>query len=78
MVARFTREAKTLYPGRYKRPALRFDRAEPEDTKALRRLARASHTGDTVGFYRNMGAVQDGETRSLVDGRPVPHFVYDV
>ena len=31
-----------------------------------------------VGFYRKMGAVQDGETRSPVDGRPVPRFVYDV
>lgn len=31
-----------------------------------------------VGFYRKMGAVRDGETRSPVDGRPVPHFVYDV
>ena len=31
-----------------------------------------------VGFYRKMGAVQDGETRSPVDGRPVPHFVYDL
>ena len=30
------------------------------------------------GFYRKMGAVRDGETRSPVDGRPVPHFVYDV
>ena len=42
MVARFTGDAKTLYPGRYKRQALEFARAEPEDTKALRRLARAS------------------------------------
>ena len=31
-----------------------------------------------VGFYRKMGAVRDGETRSPVDGRPVPHFVYDL
>ena len=169
MVARFTGDAKTLYPGRYKRQALEFARAEPEDTKALRRLARASEAhwgydeafmenfdagfnvtedfircnpvyaaGDrgcpaafwgirqdrdaweleyfyvaeerlgrglgkqmwehmigwcgkqgigriqfvtspqAVGFYRKMGAVQDGETRSPVDGRPVPRFVYDV
>ena len=42
MVARFTGDAKTLYPGRYKRQALEFARAEPEDTKALRRLARAA------------------------------------
>lgn len=169
VVERFTREAKNLYPGRYKRQALRFARAEPEDTEALRRLARASEAhwgydeafmenfdagfnvtedfirrnpvyaaGDcgcpaafwgirqdrdaweleyfyvaeerlgrglgkqmwehmtgwcgkqeicrihfvtspqAVGFYRKMGAVRDGETRSPVDGRPVPHFVYDL
>ena len=169
VVEKFTREAKNLYPGRYKRQALGFARAEPEDTEALRRLARASeaHWGydkafmehfdagfnvtedfirrnpvyaagerdcpaafwgirqdrdaweleyfyvaeerlgrglgkqmwehmngwcgkqeicrihfvtspQAVGFYRKMGAVQDGETRSPVDGRPVPHFVYDV
>lgn len=29
-----------------------------------------------VGFYEKMGAVQDGESRSLMDGRPIPHFVY--
>ena len=29
-------------------------------------------------FTEKMGAVRDGETRSPVDGRPVPHFVYDV
>lgn len=169
MVERFTREAKALYPGRYKRLALGFARAEPEDAGLLRRLARASEAywgyseafmenfdagfnitedfircnpvfaagdrsgtagfwgirqdGDeweleyfyvaeemlgrgvgrqmwkhmagwcerqgigrihfvtspqAVGFYRKMGAVQDGERQSLVDGRPVPHFVYDV
>lgn len=31
-----------------------------------------------AGFYRKMGAVQDRETRSIVDGRLIPHFVYDV
>lgn len=169
MVERFTREAKALYSGRYNWLSLEFVRAEPEDTRLLRRLARASEAhwgygeafmdnfdaefniaeefircnpvfvawdhggpaafwgirrdGDeweleyfyvaeemlgrglgkqmwrhmtgwcgkqgigrihfvtspqAVGFYRKMGTVQDGERRSLVDGRPVPHFVYNV
>ncbi|MEW4411075.1 GNAT family N-acetyltransferase [Clostridium sp. AN503] len=27
-----------------------------------------------VGFYEKMGAVQDGVTRSSIDGRLIPHF----
>ena len=169
MVARFTGEAKRLYPGRYERPMLRFMRAETGETEELRRLARESeaHWGydeafmetfdarfnitdsfirsnpvfaareggcpaafwgirqdgyeweleyfyvaegkmgsglgkrmwkhmtgwcarqgigrihfvtspQAAGFYRKMGAVQDRETRSIVDGRLIPHLVYDV
>jgi GNAT superfamily N-acetyltransferase len=29
-----------------------------------------------VKFYEKMGAVQVGETRSLVDGRPIPKLLY--
>ena len=31
-----------------------------------------------AGALMACGAGQDGETRSPVDGRPVPRFVYDV
>ncbi len=49
MVARFTGDAKTLYPGRYKRQALEFARAEPEDTKRCAGLpGRRRRTGDMM------------------------------
>lgn len=31
-----------------------------------------------TGFYEKMGAVQDGESKSIVDNRPVPYFVYNI
>lgn len=31
---------------------------------------------EAVGFYLKMGAVQDGTSRSVIDGREIPHFVY--
>lgn len=33
---------------------------------------------EATGFYEKMGAVQDGEARSVIDGRPIPHFTYKV
>lgn len=29
-----------------------------------------------VGFYEKMGALQDGVSRSLIDGRDIPRFIY--
>lgn len=29
-----------------------------------------------TGFYQKAGAVQDGTVHSVIDGRPIPHFVY--
>lgn len=31
---------------------------------------------EAVGFYRKMGAVQDGTSVSVIDGREIPHFRY--
>ncbi len=31
-----------------------------------------------AGFYEKMGAVQDGTVPSSIDGRMIPHFVYDI
>lgn len=31
-----------------------------------------------VGFYEKMGAVQDGVSQSMIDGRPIPHFIYEI
>lgn len=31
-----------------------------------------------VGFYEKMGAVLDGVRPSLIDGRPIPHFIYQL
>lgn len=33
---------------------------------------------EAVGFYEKMGAKQDGEARSVIDGRNIPHFTYTV
>lgn len=30
-----------------------------------------------IGFYEKMGAKQDGMWRSSIDGRPIPHFIYN-
>lgn len=32
----------------------------------------------TVGFYEKMGAMQDGISRSMIDERPIPHFIYEI
>lgn len=29
-----------------------------------------------IGFYEKMGARQDGLSKSVIDGRDIPHFVY--
>ena len=31
-----------------------------------------------VGFYEKMGAVQDGTFQSMIDGRAIPHFIYEL
>lgn len=31
-----------------------------------------------TGFYEKMGAVQDRVAVSVIDGRPIPHFIYSV
>ena len=31
-----------------------------------------------VGFYEKMGAIQDGNSQSMIDGRSIPHFIYIV
>ena len=31
-----------------------------------------------IGFYEKMGAVQDGMSQSMIDGRTIPHFVYEL
>ena len=31
-----------------------------------------------VGFYEKMGAIQKGISQSMIDGREIPHFVYEL
>ena len=31
-----------------------------------------------IGFYEKMGAKLDGVSWSSIDGRPIPHFIYNV
>ena len=31
-----------------------------------------------VGFYEKMGAIQDGVSQSMIDGRDIPRFIYDL
>ena len=31
-----------------------------------------------VGFYEKMGAIQDGSSKSMIDGRAIPHFKYEL
>lgn len=31
-----------------------------------------------VGFYEKMGAVQNGISKSMIDGRAIPHFIYEL
>ena len=35
------------------------------------------HQSQAIGFYEKMGAKQDGMWRSSIDGRSIPHFVYN-
>ena len=31
-----------------------------------------------VGFYEKMGAIQDGTSKSMIDGRTIPHFICEL
>ena len=31
-----------------------------------------------VGFYEKMGAIQEDVSQSMIDGRPIPHFIYEI
>ena len=42
------------------------------------RKVRFVTSHQAVGFYEKMGAVQDGISRSMIDGRAIPHFIYEI
>ena len=31
-----------------------------------------------IGFYKKMGAIQDGVSKSTIDERDIPHFIYEL